>query len=81
MHACRVEWWAKLPARPGPRSKFFRAWELAHGAPVRRRDRMSLKVFRHRLFRITVADTTKDRFQRPIGRAYSTAAVIVERIA
>jgi hypothetical protein len=39
------------------RSKYFSAWILANGAPPRREDRMSAKVFRHRMAVVRVCDT------------------------
>jgi hypothetical protein len=77
----RLEFWTKFPRVAGPKSKFLRTWEVAHGAPAKRKDRLSLKVFRHRLFRVLVQDVTKDRYQRPLARPYSTITAILERTA
>jgi hypothetical protein len=67
--------------RTGKHARFREAWEIANGTPAKRRDRMSLGVFRHRLFRVVVRDVTTDRFQRKRGRPYSIIATILEREA
>lgn len=39
------------------RSKYWAAWILANGGPPQRRERMSARVFRHRIARVEVCDT------------------------
>jgi hypothetical protein len=62
-------------------SKFMRTWEIANGGPAKRRDRLSLNVFRNRLFRVSVRDVIKDRHQRTLARPYSIIDSILEREA
>lgn len=66
-----------------PSSRFFRAWCVAAGGPPRRRDRMGIEVFKHRLFRIRVRDVDLDRARRPLPAAtrYSVVDMLLERIA
>jgi hypothetical protein len=77
----RLEFWTPFPRVVGPKAKYRRAWEIAHGAPSRRKDRLPLKIFRNRLFRVLVEDVTTDRYQRPLARPYSVIAAILERLA
>ena len=68
-----------IPAK----SKFWRAWTIANGAAPRRADRMSLNVFKNRLFTILVRDVDKDRRQNNLGDAakHSVVDCIVDRQA
>jgi hypothetical protein len=77
----RLEFIAQMPANAGAKSKFTRAWEVANGAPPKRRERMSLVVFRHRLFLVAVRDVQHDRMQRKLARPYSIVDSILERLA
>ena len=66
--------------RPSPSSKFYSAWTIANGgAPPRRTDQMSLRVFENRLFRVRVTTVTKNYQQRPLPPAlrYSVIAEIL----
>ena len=67
--------------RTGKHSRFREAWEVANGGPAKRRDRMSLSVFRHHLFDIRVRDVTHNRFQRKRARPYSVVDAILGRQA
>ncbi|PYM27938.1 MAG: hypothetical protein DMD80_13900 [Candidatus Rokuibacteriota bacterium] len=66
-----------------PSSRFFRAWCVASGGPPRRRDRMGLDVFKHRLFRVRVRDVDRDRSGQPLPAAarYSIVDMLLERLA
>jgi len=59
--ACDVPVWFALgsgkKASVSRRSKYFSAWILANGAPPRRDDRMSARVFVNRVAIVRVADT------------------------
>jgi len=69
---------------PAPSSKFFRAWVVANcGRRPDRSDRMSLEVFRHKLFRIRVRTVQNDRNQErlPECNQYSVVDALLERIA
>jgi hypothetical protein len=56
-----VPCWLSLGSGEKPcatrRSKYFSFWIAANGEPPRRKERMSAKVFRHRMARVRVADT------------------------
>jgi hypothetical protein len=70
----RVPWWLCLGSRNKPhagrRSKYFLAWIRAYGGTPLRGDRMSARVFTHRMARVLLRDTT--------GPApYSTVAEIL----
>jgi hypothetical protein len=61
-------------------SRFREAWQIAAGKVAKLDDRMGLRVFRQRLFRIEVGTTTVDRYDR--GRTpYSRVVRLVERLA
>ena len=77
----RLRFICELPTRARAHSKFRRAWEVANGGPARRRDRMSLAVFRNRLFRVDVQDVKENRRQRKLARPYSKIENILERLA
>jgi hypothetical protein len=87
-----VPFYAPMPKSTGRRhqgrhvpakSKFWRAWTVANGAPPKRHDRMSLSVFKHRLFLVTIRDVVKDRGQNRLSETirHSVVEAIVERIA
>jgi hypothetical protein len=72
------------PGRYVPaKSKFWRAWTIANGAPPKRHDRMSLNVFKNRLFLVQIRDVIKDRGQNRLGDVvrHSVIEAIVERQA
>lgn len=68
----------------GRGSKLFAAYLVANGQPPARRDRITLRVFKNRLFRILVR-TVKPRFQdgtvKPESFFYSVVAELLERLA
>jgi hypothetical protein len=67
-----------------PASRYYRAWVVANGGQApRRRDRLSLHVFRHRIFRIRTRTVVKDNRQKdlPLAVRYSVVDVLVERMA
>jgi hypothetical protein len=87
-----VPFYAPMPKSAGkrhpgrhvpPKSKFWRAWTIANGAPPKRHDRMGLSVFRNRLFLVQIRDVVKDRGQNRLSEAirHSVVEAIVERIA
>jgi hypothetical protein len=77
----RLQFYCAYPKNPGKHSAFIRAWEVANGESYRRRDRVSLRVFKQRLFRILVRDVTTDRHQRPLARPYSVVDRFLERLS
>src|SRR5262249_40541671 len=72
----KLEFICALPRKVGGKSKFMRAWEVANGGPAKRRDRLKLSVFRHRMFQIEVGDVELDRARVKLTRRYS----IVKRL-
>ena len=66
----------------GLSSAFYRAWTVASGTPPRRRDRMSLEVFR-RIFRVRLRTVARDHAgqAKPEILCYSVVAELVERLA
>jgi hypothetical protein len=66
-----------------PSSKLFRAWVVAAGRQPERRERMSLVVFRHKIFKVRVRTVTRGARQEPLPPAnrYSLVDQLVERIA
>ncbi len=65
------------------KSRFWRAWTTANGAPPKRDDRMSLNVFKNRLFAIQVRDVEADRHQNKFSESvkHSVVECVVERLA
>lgn len=61
-------WWnlgsAEKP-RAGRRSKYFTEWIRANGCPPLRNDRLSPRVFRHRMAKVEVGDTDRKRSAAP----------------
>jgi hypothetical protein len=70
-------WWSlgsgKRP-RASRRGKYLKEWVRANGGPPVRGDRLSPKVFRHRMARVEVGDTDANRSPVP----YSVVKKIIE---
>src|SRR5262245_33478840 len=75
-HGARLRFFLPLPPRNrsgflkslAPSSKLYRSWVVANnGRHPARRDRLSLDVFRHKLFRIRVRTTISDRTQQTLA--------------
>jgi len=64
----------------GPSSKFWGAWVLAAGKRPRRRDRMSVSVFRQKLFRARIRKviTTSKQIRRTPAQQYSVIDELLE---
>jgi hypothetical protein len=75
----RVEFIAEV--RTGKHARFREAWEVANGGPAKRHDRMALRVFKNRLFLVSIRTVTKNRFQRKRALPYSIVDTILERMA
>ena len=73
---------AKRDGRWGPSHKFAQAWILANGTRPKRRDRMSTKVFRDKVFRARMRTVTKDANQRDRTSAqqYSVVDELLEQV-
>lgn len=76
--ACNV----RLDGKWGPSHKFAQAWILANGERPKRRDRMSTKVFRDKVFRARMRAVTKDANQRDRTPAqqYSVVDELLEQV-
>jgi hypothetical protein len=74
----RVPWWLNLGEREKPhasrRGKYLKEWVRANGGPPMRGDRLSPKVFCHRMARVEVGDTDANRSPVP----YSVVKKIIE---
>ena len=69
-------WWnlgGENRPRAGRRSKYFREWIRANGAPPSRGDRLAPNVFRNRMARVEVGDTDPTKSPAP----YSVVRKIV----
>jgi len=57
----RVPWWINLGSRQEPfasrRSRYFSEWIVANGGPPLRGDRLSPRVFQHRMATVEIGDT------------------------
>lgn len=62
----------------GRRSRYWNTWLQANGGPPKRGDRLSLKVFQHRMATIEVGDTRLNHEHRPTLAPYSVVRNIVE---
>ena len=73
---------AKPDGRWGPAHKYLQAWILANGAPPKRRDRMSTKVFRDKVFRARVRKVTQNanKTSRTPAQQYSVIAELLEQV-
>jgi len=69
-------------AKAGPRSKFWRAWVIANGAPPRKRQTLSRSIFKGKIFEVLIGDVTKtfDGREHPSCGVYSTVKEILKRI-
>lgn len=69
--------------RAGRRSRYWEVWTLANGAPPRKRQTMTARVFRGKVFLVEVSDVTRTGDRRPHHpRAiYSTVKRIIEKVA
>ena len=67
----------------GRRSRYWQAWTLASGAPPRKRQTMTARVFRGKVFLVEVSDVTQTGDGKPHhpSAIYSTVKGIIEREA
>jgi len=67
-----------------PRCKYYIQWTLANGAPPSRGQRLSRKVFKHKLFSVLIRDTRRKYSGTnkimPNSLQYSVVETILERI-
>jgi hypothetical protein len=65
---------------PGRRSRYWKAWTKANGAPPRRGQTMTSRIFLDKWFKVSVADVTLDPDQKAKGvlEIYSTVSEILE---
>jgi hypothetical protein len=65
----------------GRRSDYWRAWVIANGGPPRRRQTLSVRVFKGKIFEVRVGDVTQryDQSAHPEGAIYSTVKGITRR--
>jgi len=76
-----------LGRRPKPhvgrRSRYWAAWTLANGAPPRKRQVMTARVFRGKVFRVKVEDVTRsgDGKRHSKSAIYSTVKDVLDRVA
>lgn len=68
--------------KAGPRSEYRRDWVMANGEPPRRRQQLSPRVFKDKVFEVRVVDVTKrfDGREHPPGAIYSTVKEILRRL-
>ncbi len=62
-------------------SNFYREWTLANqGTPPRRREKLALKKFKHKLFRVevTTVKTDRDGHPLPVSLRYSRVSRIID---
>src|SRR5262245_53473665 len=73
---------AKSDGRWGPAHKYLQAWILANGAPPKRRDRMSTRVFRDKVFRARMSAVTQNanKTSRTPAQQYSVVDQLLERV-
>jgi hypothetical protein len=67
----------------GRRSRYWAAWTLANGAPPRRGQTMTPRVFRGKVFLVQVSDVTHTGDGKPHhpSAIYSTVKKIIEKMA
>ena len=67
----------------GRRSRYWHAWTLANGAVPRKRQSMSARVFRGKVFLVVVSDVTRTADGKPHhpSAVYSTVKAIIEKQA
>lgn len=68
-------------ATAGRRSNYWRAWVIANGDGPRRRQVLSPRVFKGKIFEVRIEDVTKrfDQSEHPEGAIYSTVKEIIRR--
>jgi hypothetical protein len=68
-------------SRAGRGSRYYRAWAIANSAPPRKRQALSLRVFKGKSFLVQVDDTRKNwgGKEHPAELIYSTIKEILER--
>jgi len=71
-----IPWWLAIPKdgeQPSPRSEFSMAWAIVNGGPPARRDRMSARIFKNAVLRVTTAQvmTFDNGEKRPENQQYS----------
>ena len=68
--------------KAGPGSEYRRAWIIANGNPPRKRQTLSNRVFKKKIFQVRIGDTTRrfDGRTHPDGQVYSTVKEILSRI-
>jgi hypothetical protein len=62
----------------GKRSKYYAAWIMASGGPPRRKDRLSPRVFKGKVFLVRIRDVRKryDQHEHSEGDVYSNAEIL-----
>jgi hypothetical protein len=69
--------------KAGRRSRFFEAWTMANGGAPRKRQTMTARVFRGKVFRVAIADVDRNCDGKPHhpSAIYSTVKRILEKEA
>lgn len=67
--------------KAGRGSEYYRAWTLANGTTPRKRETMSARVFKDKIFRVRIGDTTRkhDGREHSPAEVYSTVKEILKR--
>jgi hypothetical protein len=70
-------------AHAGRRSRYWEAWTLANGAAPRKRQAMTARVFRNKIFLVEISDVTRtgDGKAHHPSAIYSTVKAIIEKEA
>ena len=73
---------ARKDGKWGSSHKYMRTWTLANGERPRRRDRMSTRVFRDKVFRARMRTVGQDANKQPLAPAqqYSVVGELLERV-
>jgi hypothetical protein len=68
--------------KAGRRSRYWRAWVMANGSAPRKRQVLSARVFKRRIFEVEIGTVlkTQDGRNHPEGACYSTVQDIVRRL-
>jgi len=68
--------------KAGPGSEYRRAWVIANAAPPKKRQTLSKRVFKGKIFLVRIDDTTRrfDGRTHPDGQIYSTVKEILQRL-
>jgi len=67
--------------KAGRRSRYYRAWTIANNGPPRRRQTLSARVFKGKVFEVEIADVAQSFDQRahPKSLVYSTVREILSK--